>query len=235
MSFIDRVENLLGMYESSIYKYCTKYILDLRKTESTLLINSNDMKSGGIYQIKYDYGGLNQYKFVLCLENSKSLNENRKFLIWCLNIMDMTRDQRKFFFGNFFNEQIVKNEEFDNALIEPLFNFQPNEIYQYLKQIGHNYIIEPYSLNDIKEIKRVSTNILEYVIFFENSKTNFKFLKIIRDKLNEQNGVQSDIKNKIQELLEKYKELLDVYEDNSLDYHKQLKYFENNIKLYEKQ
>jgi hypothetical protein len=233
VNFIEKINNIEELYGPNIREFCTKHILKIRKENGDYFQFCKELKEGGIYQIKYDYGGLQQYKFVLCIENSKVPNQNGKLLSWCVNIHDITLKNRKFFFNNFFNEAIKKNENIEQSLAEPPFKIKPNDLYKYLKTMGDNYVIEPYNVLDIKEVRRVSTNILQYVLYFDSSKLNFSFLKSIRDKLDEQSP-ENESKKIIEELLEKYKELLDVYDDNNKEYHKKLKYFENNIKLYNK-
>jgi hypothetical protein len=236
MKFIDKVENLRGLYKKDLYNYCTKYIYNLRKESSGYLENSDKgLISGGLFQIKYDFGGIKQYKFILCLEISKE-KKNNKIVAACINIHDMERNFRTFFFNKFFSEQIEKNEGSKSANAEKPFNLgtKKNSIYQYLKKTGNNYSIQLYNIYDISDIKRVSTNILEYVLFFKSSESNSNYLKLILSKLEESSTKKIETKEKIKEILNKYDQLLEKFNDSSLEYHKKLQYFERNIKLFEK-
>jgi hypothetical protein len=235
MRFIDKVENMRGLYGKDIYSYSTKYIYDLRKGGSFYLQNSKGMLPGGIYQIKYDFGGIKQYKFILCLEVAKE-KKNDKLIVACINIHDLTKEFRAFFFNKFFSVQIEKNELVDSANEEPPFNLSSNKntIYQYLKAINSNYAIQLYNIFDISEIKRVSTNILDKVLFFKASEANSNFLKIILAKLSNTSLSQAEVKEKIKELIKRYDELLEKFDDSSVEYHKKLQYFERNIKIFEK-
>jgi len=235
MKFIDKVENIYGMYGSDIWNFCKKYIrTELFKTNNNYVktIDIKNIKPGELYYIKYNNGGISLHKFVLCVELAKTLNKNGKLLAWCINIGDMTLDSRTAFFAKFFDSQIEKNINTDKVEEEPSFNMKVNTLYQYLKSQNYNYIIEPYNILNIKELKRISTNVLEYFIFYISSEDNYNILEQSLINLNEQSGM-GDLKQKIRELLKKYKELLEQYQDNSKEFHKILKNFETNLKLFD--
>jgi hypothetical protein len=233
MNFLEKCENYHGLYESDIWEYSKKYILNTlfkNPNPNIKVIKPDEIRPGCLYYIKYNNGGLPLMKFCLCIENSKTKNENGKILTWCININAMTLDSRCVFFSNFFNEQIKKNEELDKVEEEPPFALKGNTLYSYLKTQGYNYIIEPLNIFDIVEIKRISTNVLHYFMFYITSLETNSILKDIVDKLEIKGAV--DLKNEIEKLLEKYTELIERYEDNSKEFHKQLKNFETNMKLF---
>lgn len=241
MRFIDRVDNIYGLYKTESWSFSKKYVLtELFKKENPNVYNltKGDIKQGkieegAIYYIKYNNGGIALHKLVLVIEISKTPNKNGKFLIWCININAMKLDSRSAFFTQFFNQQIEKNVEKDSVNEEPPFEMKKNTLYNYLKSQGYNYIIEPLNIYDIQQMKRISTNVLEYFLFYISSEDNYNLLEQVAAKLDE-TGQRGDLKREIEKMLEKYKELLDNYEDNSKEFHKKLKNFESNLKLFDR-
>jgi hypothetical protein len=104
-----------------------------------------------------------------------------------------------------------------------------DSLYSFLKSNDYNYIIEPLNVEDIKQLIRLSTNILEYVIFYIPAKDNILLLDSVIKNVESQ-----DLYVKIKKLMEEYNKILQYYQDKSKEYHKSLKNFESNLKLYDK-
>lgn len=235
MNFIDKIENIYGLYSSNIFKMSKKYIEnDLFKNKNPYVqfLKKDDVKRGkiipgGIYHIKYNNGGISVFKLCLIIEISKNTNKNNKLLIWAINLNYLTIDSNTALFQEFFNKRIEKNEEVQKIEEEKPFDLRPSDLYNYLKSQGYNYIIEPLNLNDIKSIKRISTKVLHYFLFYIDSQNTYNLLEESIKKLE-----NSEIKDKLEELLKEYNELLNLYEENSKYYKKKLKKFEMSLKLY---
>lgn len=240
MDFQTVVETTYGFYGKELYNYSKNYIKQyLFKNENPYVkrlskgdVSSGEIKPGCIYHFVYNNGGISMNKLCFCVEIASELTKNRKLLIWCLNINAMPLNSRINFFQHFFNKSIQLNREASTVEEEEPFNFKANSLYKYLKSQDFNYIIEPLNLNDIKVARRISTNILEYFLFYINSEENYNILEGVYTNLNEQNNAK-DLKEQLKELLDQYRELLDQYQDDSKYFHKKLKQFENNLKLFD--
>ena len=93
---------------------------------------------------------------------------------------------------------------------------------------GYNYAITAYDVTKIREIYKVSTNLLYRFIFLSTKKLNRKTMKDFFDKL-----AESVEKNNLKKLIEDYDELLSNYTEDSKEFYERLKLFESHLKLFQ--
>lgn len=209
----------------------TDILLDYRKdvNPSFMKLPHKDLKIGAFFLIKYYYNGNNIWCPIFTIEFRTAKNKN---ILYAINLDYLPYNYKMQFF-NLISKTFVKvfdaNKDIDSVKKEYPLNVNFELIYRALQKTGgYNYSITAYDVTKIREIYKVSTNLLYRFIFLSTKEINRKTMKSFLDKL--MNSVEKD---NLKKLLEEYDELLASYTEDTKEFYKRLKMLESHLKLFE--
>lgn len=200
-----------------------------KNNPSFLKLNHSNLKIGSFFLIKYYYNGNNIWCPIFTIEFRTAKNKN---ILYAINLDYLPYKYKIQFFNlltKTFSSEYDKNKDIKGVKNEYPFKVNFEMIYRFLHKAGnYNYAITAYDVTKIRDIYKVSTNLLYRFIFLSTKKINRKNMKDFLDKL-----MESKEKTNLKKLLEDYDELLDSYKDDSKEFYERLKLLEGHMKLFE--
>lgn len=196
---------------------------------SFLKLDHSNLKIGSFFLIKYYYNGNNIWCPIFTIEFRTAKNKN---ILYSINL-DYLPYKYKIEFFNLLTKSFPKaydmNKDINSVKNEQPFKVNFEMMYRALqKSGGYNYAITAYDVTKIKDIYKVSTNLLYRFIFLSTKKINRNTMKSFLDKL-----MESKEKSNLKKLLKDYDELLESYTEDSKQFYERLKLLEGHMKLFE--
>lgn len=237
-NYINGIINLNGGSIESTIKSLTNKLISLKNKPNNLEIlkispNYNNIEKGQFYLIQYDFNGNYIWCPILSLE--KKIHKNNQ-LLYCLNLEYLPPKYKIMFFNKIFKQVYTTMEKISNDIVvkQNSLNFLSFEfIYKMLKNNGNmNYAIGAYTIKNfnnnvkIKKIYKISINILPEIILSDFKNYNSKNMNELHNKL------PNDSKIKLKTIIKEYNELIQNYQSDSIQYHKNVALFRERLKLY---
>ena len=235
MIFSEEVRALIGQYndnikvlkdESTIEIFTTAFKKPTWQIRGT---NINKLRKGCFYIIKYNYNGNKIWCPILTLEYKIKNNKN---ILYSINFDYLPYKYKILFISRLFkfNGSIVsKNQDIQNVLEENSLDLVMEVVYNWLQSNGKKeYSLTAFDVLKIEQVYAVSTTLLHRFIFLDTKYINRGMMLDTLERLDEQEN-----KLEMQKKIDKYEEILKLYEDNIELFYKSLRNFEANLKLFD--
>jgi len=235
MEFKEEVRALMGQYSKNIKVLrddSTAQIFQTAFKKPTWQIrptNVNKLRKGCFYIIKYNYNGNKIWCPILSLEYKVKDNKN---ILYAINFDYLPYQYKILFVSSLFktNKSYVdKNRDIQNVLEEESLDARIENVYRWLQTNGRKeYSLTGFDVLKIKQIYAVSTTILDRFIFLDTKYINKRMMLDTLESIDDQN-----IRLEMQSKIEKYEELLELYEKDVELFYRALRNFEANLKLFD--
>ena len=236
------IYGILNLYNDNVYNFIqgmTTKLFEIKQSNNILemvkIMPKNMIKyMNRFYMISYNYNGNKMWCPIYLMEYK---NIENKHILYAIQLEYLPPKYKMNLFSSLLNNQIVKKTIDKNSNTKtPTEEFglpiESKYLYNILKNNNNmNYALTGFDLKKIEISYLISTKILPEILMSDFKKYNSKNMKdlmINMKKLNA-NTIEEDILGK---LIEEYDKLIDEYEHDSLEYHKKLRNFESNLKLF---
>jgi hypothetical protein len=233
MNFRENILALKGQYYDNLEKLTydsTERIFYLRKIQNNELKTTsiNKIVIGKFYLIKYNYNGNKIYCPIFPLEFKIHKNKN---ILYAVNLDYLPYLYKVDFFSKIFDiyDNIYqKNKDIASVNDELPFNSITFEnIYKLLKgNGGYEYSVTAFDLLKIKEVNVISTNIVHRFLFLNTKIVNSAMMKELLT-----NTTVDEYIDKLKNIINEYDNLKISYDEDTKDFYKRLRNFEQNFKL----
>jgi hypothetical protein len=233
--FRKNVEALMGQYNNNIRVLTNESTIQIFQTAfrdptwQIKITTHTKMRKGCFYIIKYNYNGNKLWCPILTLDYKVKDNKN---ILYAINLDYLPYKYKIIFFDVLFHTNkiiINRNEVTQNVLKEKPLDLTLEGIYKFLQINGKKeYSMTAFDILKIEKVYAISTSILERFIFLTTKYIN----KMMMLETLEKNQDQIK-KDKMKKKIEKYDEILKLYEDDVELYYKSLRNFESNLKLFD--
>jgi len=235
MEFSEEVHALMGQYNENIKLLkddSTSQIFQTAFKNPTWQIrptNTNKLRKGCFYIIKYNYNGNKIWSPILTLEYKVKNNKN---ILYAINFDYLPYKYKIIFVNRLFklnNEVINKNRDIENVLEERNLDLSVESVYRWLQSNGRKeYSLTAFDVLKIENIYSISTTILDRFIFLDTRYINNRMMLDTLEALDDQKT-----KLEMQKKIDKYEEILELYEQDVEIYYRSLRNFEANLKLFD--
>ncbi|MCF8298124.1 MAG: hypothetical protein K9J13_11305 [Saprospiraceae bacterium] len=235
MEFKEEVRALMGQYNNNIKVLTDDSTVQIFQTAfktptwQIRATNANKLRKGCFYIIKYNYNGNKIWCPILSLEYKVKDNKN---ILYAINLDYLPYEYKILFISSLFkaNKNCVdKNRDIQNVLEEKSLDARIENVYRWLQTNGSKeYSLTGFDVLKIVQIYAVSTTILDRFIFLNTKYINKRMMLDTLEGLDNQN-LRLEMQSKIQ----KYQELLELYEKDVELFYRALRNFEANLKLFD--
>ena len=200
-----------------------------RKSNRNLVLKVNLKKvlPKRFYLIQYNFNGNKIWCPILALDYKVKDNKN---ILYALNLEYLPPRYKIIYFDLLFSKLEQPLNKISNAtdLTQELplpISFEL--IYKTLKTNGNmNYAITAFDYLKIKQAFLISIKMAPEIIMCDLKRYNSKNMKSLLKTL-----PNSEEKNNLEDIIEKYDKLIEEYQEDSILYHKQVANFEKHLKL----
>ena len=233
-NFSDYIYGAMGLHSGSMENFIklkTDTLFDLKRTPNFSEIqevNINKVLPQRFYLIEYNYNGNMIWCPILALDYKVIKNKN---ILYAVNLEYLPPLFKIKYFDLIFRR--LKDELTKIAEVTKLVNERPLNpltfefIYKTLKQNGGmSYAITGYDYLKIKKAYLVSIKIAPEIIMCDPKRYNSKSMKDLFDKL-----PPSEERETLGGIIEKHDELISQYQEDSIQYHKDIANFEKFLKI----
>lgn len=235
MEFKEEVRALMGQYNNNIKVLTDDSTVQIFQTafkKPTWQIkptNIQKIRKGGFYIIRYNHNGINIWSPILTLRYKVKNNKN---ILYTIDFNYLPYEYRILFVDNLFKSNyhhIKDNGNIQNVLEENSLDVRIENVYRWLQTNGSKeYSLTGFDVLKIVQIYAVSTTILDRFIFLNTKYINKRMMLDTLEGLDNQN-LRLEMQSKIQ----KYQELLELYEKDVELFYRALRNFEANLKLFD--
>jgi len=237
MSFKEDVRALYGQYGKDIKKIRDDSTIEMfsrcfknpsPQVKPTII---QKLLKGKFYIIRYNYNGNKIWCPIFTIDFRIYQNKN---ILFAINFDYLPTEYKVILIDNLLDDSTANfnaNVQFagkDAMSEQPIKNITFENTYSFLKRNAKKeYCITAYDVLKIEKIYVISTTILHRFVFIDTFYIN---RKMMLDTLmhTEDQKIKLDLMKKI----EKYEELAQLYEQDIEKFHKALRNFEDNLKLY---
>jgi len=235
MKFNEEVRALMGQYSDNVKVLKNESTVQIFQTAfknptwQIKPIPVSKLRKGSFYIIKYNYNGNKIWCPILTLEYKVKHNKN---ILYSINFDYLPYEYKIIFVNRLFdtNKSIVdKNRDIQNVAEEKKLDVTIESVYKFLKSNGKKeYSLTAFDVLKIEQAYSISTTILDRFIFLDTKYINKRMmLDTLEASDNEKNKLEMKKK------LEKYEELLKLYEEDVELFYRALRNFEANLKLFD--
>jgi len=238
-NFEQYIFNILGLYGGSwdyMIKSLTDKLLNLISSPNlseVSQIDINKLQIGKFYLIQYNFNGNLIWCPILTLEYKVIKN---KHILYALNLEYLPPRYKAVFFSNIFKKApdlLDSISQSKNAIVEQKLDFITFDfIYKLLKANNMHYAITAYTIKDflgnikIKKCYTCSIKILPEIVMADLKKLNSINMGELYSNL------MGDDQSKMSDIIQNYDKLIEEYQADSIQYHKKVALFRENLKLY---
>ena len=232
--FEEYIYGSLGLRNNSMSKFImdkTDLLFKIKREPNNTEIKEIDIKKvlpQRFYLIQYNYNGNNIWCPILALDYKVIKNKN---ILYALNLEYLPPLYKIKYFDLIFRR--LKNELIKIADVDRIIDERPIKpltfefIHKTLKQNGNmSYAISGYDYLKIKKAYQISIKIAPEIIMCDPKRYNSKSMKDMFLNLS-----PSEEKNSLAEIIEKHDELINQYQEDSIQYHKDVANFEKFLKI----
>lgn len=220
-----------------IVKNMTDVILGLKNKPNMsdmMEISQKDLVPGRFYLIKYDFNGNYIWCPILVLEYKVI---NNKHILYGLNLEYLPPRYKIQIFNVIFKnytKELNLNYDINIAKNErPLKFLNFKNIYNMLKSHKMEYAIDAYTIKDIQgQTKIIQSFICSFKISPQFLLADFKHMNKNNMLLKLNNVVEDETKEKLKSIIEQYSKIIEEYQADSLQYHKNVAKFRNKLKIF---
>ena len=232
--FSEYMYGSLGLKSATMEKFVrdkTDLLFDLKKTPNYTEIKEVTIKNvvpQRFYLIQYNYNGNLIWCPILALDYKVIKNKN---ILYALNLEYLPPLYKIKYFDLIFRrmkDELSLIADIDKIVDErPLKPLSFEFIYKTLKQNGGmSYAITGYDYLKIKRAYLVSIKIAPEIIMCDPKRYNSKSMKELFDNL-----PISEERDTLGNIIEKHDELIEQYQADSIQYHKDIANFEKFLKI----
>jgi len=235
MEFSEEVRALMGQYNENVRllkKESTTQIFQTAFKTPTWQIkptNIKKLRKCCFYIIKYNYNGNKIWCPILTLEYKVKNNKN---ILYAINFDYLPYKYKIIFVSKLFKTNyklLDKNRDIQNVLLEKNLDLNIENVYRWLQSNGRKeYSLTAFDVLKIEKIYAISTTIIDRFIFLDTRYINHRMMLDTLESL-DNDKYKSEMKKKI----EKYEELLKLYEEDVELFYRALRNFEANLKLFD--
>ena len=237
MTFSEQVAALYGQYDKNLKKIRDDSTIEIfnyalnKPNHQVRPITANNIKIGRFYITRYNFNGNKIWCPIFAIDYKVIENKN---ILYAVNFDFMPIKFNVDFIDSMLGDVFVTDKNSDIQFIGGTVldevgirgvNFE--SIYNYLKSCGKEYAVTAYDIKKLEKIYAISTTILQRFVFVDTYYINKRMMLETLEYIEDQK-----IKNDLMKKIEKYEELGKMYNLDIENYHKALKNFEANLKLF---
>lgn len=246
--FTEEVRALFGQYKNNIKVIRDESTLELftyilkNPTNQVRITNIKKVTTGKFYVIRYNFNGNKIWCPILTIppvpnKNEKGILErqlkikNIKKILYAINFDYLPLRYKALLIDTIIStnpDRYNKNEDkiANGEMVYSEFGFKIPWIYTFLKKYKKNYAVTAYDISKIERVYDISSTILQRFVFIDTYYINKRMmLETLRKIQNEK------LRTEFSKKIEKYDEILKMYESDVETFYKSLRVFEKNLKL----
>jgi len=220
-------------FHGSIQKYIndiSKQLFELKRTPNLteiMQVNLKKVVPHRFYLIEYNYNGNKIWCPILALDYKVIENKN---ILYAVNLEYLPPLFKIKYFNLLFSrmkQELTKIVDVDKLVEEKSLPINFDLIYNTLKNNGKmNYAVTAYDYLKINKAYLVSAKISNKLIMCDMKKFNSESMKDLFNKL-----PSSKERDTLEDIIKIHDELIEEYQENSIEYHKKVASFEKHLKL----
>lgn len=236
------IYGILNLYGDNIVKFVNgsaKKLMDIKNSGSNKEMMKLDTKSilkypNRFFLILYNYNGNKIWCPVYIMEYKVIKN---KPILYALQLEYLPPKYKMNLFSIIFNDSTIKkiiddNSDSKNPTEESGLPLNSNYLYNILKNNNNmNFALTGFDMSKIEQSYIISTKILVDILMADMKLYNSKNMKELYDNM-KKTGTIDGSDNKLLEIIKQFEKIIEEYEHDSIEYHKNLKYFEQKLKIF---
>jgi len=238
-SFKSLMNGMLGLYGNNVQSM----VIDLTKKLFTIIRKPGGVESmriqpmdvikhtGKFILLKYDYNGNEIWCPVFALEYKIAELKPILYTVQLEYIPPVAKFQLLSTILDFVG--IMQTNQSNNAQTkvssESPIPIDAESMYNILKNNGLNYSLTGFDITKIKEAHVISTKVIPEIIACDCKAHNRKGMRELLDK----KGEDFEYRDELEKIISDYDKMIEQYSENSLEYHKKIRGYEKNLKLFD--